>query len=540
MWQSSPKMEYKEPSGSVSVPNFIRPQTTWFSFNEDAKITSECMSAQYSNVAHCPFVQPWDSATPPESDSSWIDKSLLSKYMEIRSKMSHRISPSYYTDDVFEEAVLADVIANAARRDPSKYASIKTYGKKGLFGIEEKSSPVALVVTEYIPDSSTTRPPWEWEKTNRLDLLSHMINGYDSLIDFGDMVVPIRGIICSTFFAGIIFRLAQLFQKVTVVRSPLCMHWDDQAFIVCIGKRKMNKYVEKAVKLFRRLIAVPREGQVWGYAVPPVCIKDPSVCTWIRDMNRSLMTSAVFEKNWTEFAALERWTSSLRIKKYVFWQEAKTERLIGFYFGSFNPVHENHIALVEFAHKRLGVEKVFLVPNQDGNKEKGDEMISFEHRLSMVNARIGAEQGLDFVDTLEPAGNTQRWETKANIAEGTTNKLFENSKFSGQPVLILGQDSWNKAVLGSSRDKTTRHFIGIAKIVKSKIFVFPRSANSSDEIVNAPKPIRELVKIVDGYADPIEGLSSSSIRDGIKDNAPSVPGLHASVRDYIDRNNLYR
>ena len=538
--ESSPKIEYKTPSVSGSVPNFIRPQTTWFAFAEDSKFTSECMSAQYSNVAHCPFVQGQpDSGSGPESDSLWIDKTLLFKYIEIKGKIPSCVTPSYYADPIFKEAVLADIIANAARRDPTKYASIKSPGRKGLLGIEEESTGVALVVTDYISDSHH-KLPWEWEKIHRVSLLSHMVDGYDSLVDFGDMVVPIRGFVCSVFLAGVIFRLGQLFQKVTVVRSPLCMHWDDQAYIVCIGKRKINKYVEKALKLFRRLVAVPEENQAWGYAVPPVCIKDPTVCTWIRDMNRALMTSLVFEKSLTDFPTLERWVTSLRIKKYVFWKEAKEEHLIGFYFGSFNPVHENHIALVKYANKQLGMEKVYLVPNQDGNKEKGNEMVSFDHRMNMIKTRMGAEAELGFVETLEPVGNTQRWETKANIAEGTTNKLYENSRLSGQPVLILGQDSWNKAVIGSSRDKTTRHFIGIAKIVKSKIYVFPRSANSSEEIVNPPKPIRELVKVIEGYVDPIEGLSSSSVRDQLRENAGSGSGLHAAVREYIDRNNLYR
>ncbi len=531
------ELTLKDPLGSVPVPNFIRPQTTWFTFNEEAKITSECMSAQYSNVAHCPFVQGEIAGT---DECMWIDKTLLAKYIEIRESKSDWIAPTGYTDALYEDAILADVVANAARRDPSKYALVS--GGGALFGINKGDSKVGLVVVNTPVEDMSVENPWEWEQRNRCLVLERLMDGYEGLADFGDMVVPIRGLICSVFFAGLIFRLGQLFQKVSVVKSPLCMHWDDRAFIVCIGKRKVNKYVEKSLRLTRRLV-VSSEDCKWGYAVPPICLKDPTVCTWIRDMNRGLMTSVVYEKSLGDFATLEKWASSMRIKKYLFWQEAQEERLVGFYFGSFNPVHENHIALAKYAHDQLGMERVFLIPNQTGNKEKEEDMVSLQHRSGMIKARI--EDGgsdLAFLETFEPLGNTQRWEAKANIAEGTTNKLFEYSRFSGQPVLILGQDSWNKAVIGSSRDKTTRHFIGIAKIVKSKIFVFPRTNTVENEIVNAPKPIRNLVKVVEGYTDPIDGLSSSMIRTKVKNEELDdvIPGLHASVREYLDRHKLYR
>lgn len=535
-------LTFKETSITIAVPNFIRPQTTWFAFNEEAKITSECMSAQYSNVAHCPFVQGEISGT---DECMWIDKTLLWKYIEIRQSKSDWIVPSGYDEKLYEEAILADVVANAARRDPSKYSLVRAQHGE-LFGIKAGESEVGLVVVDTPIGDPKLENPWDWELRNRCVIFSRLLEGYDSLNDFGDMVIPIRGLVCSVYFAGVIFRLGQLFQKVSVVRSPLCIHWDDRAFIVCVGKRKVNKYVEKSLKLTRRLVVSGEDvdGHKWGYSVPPVCLKDPTVCTWIRDMNRGLMTSVVYEKSLGDFATLEKWASTLRVKKYVFWEEAKEERLIGFYFGSFNPIHENHIALAKYGHDQLGMERVFLIPNQDGNKEKEVDMVSLDHRLGMIKARIGAgDSDLAFVETFPPVGNTQRWEAKANIAEGTTNKLFENSRFSGQPVLILGQDSWNKAVIGSSRDKTTRHFIGIAKIVKSKIFVFPRSNAGENEIVNAPKPIRDLVKIVEGYSDPIEGLSSSNIRTNVKDlegHADPIPGLHASVREYLDRHKLYR
>ena len=546
----STQVEYVGPSPTNPVPNYIRNQPTWFAFNEEAKITTECMSAQYSNVAHSPFVQAFENtsfAEPtsrPPSEATWIDRTLLSKYMEIKSMQRNLRAPAYYQDPDFRIALVSDIVANVARRDPLKYTRVHWPGEE-LFGATSSDTEVALGVCNTWDDGSFSlaRAPWEWEEQHRVRMLKEISKTYESLIDFGDMIIPIRGLVCSVFFAGEIFRLGQLFQKLSIVKSPLTMLWDDQAFIVCVGKkRKGNKYVEKAVKLMRRLIVEPSDDRKWGFSVPPVCLKDPTVCTWIREMNRGLMSGLVYEKHSCNFTTLEKWVSVLRIKKYVYWREAKEERLVGFYFGSFNPVHENHIALARYAHDMLGFEKIFLVPNQGSHEDKKEVMVSIEHRSAMLKIRITTEPGLEFIETFEPVGNTQKWETKANIAEGTTNRLFENSRYSGQPVLILGQDSWNKAVIGSSRDKTTRHFIGIAKIVKSKIFVFPRF--SDEQIVNPPKPIRELVRFIEEYSDPIKTLSSSTIRNALNASDRStlihIDGLHPTVLEYILRNSLYK
>jgi len=267
------------------------------------------------------------------------------------------------------------------------------------------------------------------------------------------------------------------------------------------------------------------------------------VMSWVKSVNIQLMSPVIHAAPGAltyvaqSVPTIERWASNLRIKKYLFWQDAVEQHPIGFYFGSFNPIHENHVALAQYAHDCLGVEKVFFVPNQDGNKDKESTVLPLEERLGMIRARI---DGIEFFDTVSPNTSTQRWEAKANIAEAMTNKLFENFRSSGQPVLLLGEDSWNKAVIGSSRDKTTRHFIGIAKIVKSQIFVFPR-AKTCEEIVNPPKPIRELTKVISDYSDPIVGLSSSMIREKLMStNKPDqIDGLHPNVRQFIDSHNLY-
>ena len=214
----------------------------------------------------------------------------------------------------------------------------------------------------------------------------------------------------------------------------------------------------------------------------------------------------------------------MRFKKYLF--PNRPAKRVGFYFGSFSPVHENHLAVARFAVDQLGFAKVVFVPNQDGNDAKPD-MPLLSHRVGMIRARLDEEDTNAF-QVLTPPGKTHRWEAKAELAEAVCGDFFMESQDSGQPVILLGQDSWNKV---------TRHFIGIAKLVKTEVFVFPRTAGADEFVANPPKPIRELVTIVQGYQDPIVGLSSSAVREGLLSG--SHQGLHPAVQAYIQQHQLY-
>jgi nicotinate (nicotinamide) nucleotide adenylyltransferase len=285
--------------------------------------------------------------------------------------------------------------------------------------------------------------------------------------------------------------------------------------------------------------ADPASNSKWGYSVPPACFSDPVWIKWLRNINNQLIgavrPSAPFQPE--TYESIYKLASRLRLKKYIFPNEPNT--VIGFYFGSFNPVHENHIALAEYAHKQLGLTRIVFVPNSDEHEAKKDELLPIGHRISMLEARVSS---IDWMSVIKPAASTKRWESKAEIAEDACSSLMQETPSIGVPALLLGQDSWNKAVLGSSRDKTTRHFIGISKLVNAKFFIFPRTEgqDSGQPVLPAPKPIRDNLTVVDGYRDPIGHLSSSRIRQALRMNFLECPeGLDVRVYEYVRAKNLY-
>jgi nicotinate-nucleotide adenylyltransferase len=533
---SGPATSFRESASSVMSS---RPTALWFSLGQDSKVSSQARSAQYSAVAHSPFVSQEHFA--PTIEESEEDGMLLyskwdsvRKYIEFRTqKIPPTISHPFIFSDLFFQAVVADVISNAFHRDPSLYKSVWPGTVMGIpVSNEGELADLAIARTAGFAQKIL---PWMWEKSNRSEILSEIIEGIQNTKS--DLLIPYHGLILSPWFGGILFRLAQLFFKITVVRSQLSPGWDDSCFVFCQGKRESSKLVDKAFKLLTRLVVKPEAQStlpLWGYSVPPACFNDPCLCDWLRAVNAQLMGSTRLTD---QSQSLLKLASQFRLKKFLF--PNASEQLVGFYFGSFNPVHENHIALALFAKERLGLDHVVFVPNNDENDEKKEVLVALNHRVSMLRARIEHIEGME---VMEPPKSTKRWESKAEIAEERTAKLFEESESRGQVALILGQDSWNNAVLGSSRDKVTRHFIGISKLVKTKFLVFPRTQESDIPVLPAPKPIRENVNVVEGFVDPIEGLSSSRLRQGLKNREmdQGTPiGLHPSVFQYICSNKLY-
>ena len=515
--------------GNGAASTGPRPSPVWFGLGAESAVSPQCRSAQYSAVAHSPFAASFgdnDNLVP----SMYTAGDCLESFCELRQSIPAAISLPYSDTNLIRHAELADIISNAVKRDPALYKHVWPASVLGI-AVTEGVADLAVAQT---PVSAThaERMPWQWELLNRGDILKAIVEALEHCN--GDLVIPFRGLMLSQWVAGLLFRLSQIFVKITVVRSQLTPRVDDVCFIFCQTKRGSSKLVDKAVKMLTRLSLDSdiSEGKNWGYSAPPVCFTDPAMVTWLKSVNAQLV--GFVKRSFvppTEYPSIDRLASQFRLKKFLF-PEAPVE-VVGFYFGSFNPVHENHIALAQFALDHLGVNRVVFVPNFDGNDEKED-VLPIQHRAAMLKARL---QGTAGMDTVTPSAPTKRWEAKASFAEETVTRIFEESRSSGQPALLLGQDSWNKAVLGSSRDKTTRHFIGISKLVKVKFIIFPRT-DQAEPVLPAPKPIRENITIVDGFADPIPGLSSSKVRNAFQ-RGETPQGVHASVSEYIRTHRLY-
>ncbi|KAF4738914.1 hypothetical protein FOZ63_021287, partial [Perkinsus olseni] len=139
--------------------------------------------------------------------------------------------------------------------------------------------------------------------------------------------------------------------------------------------------------------------------------------------------------------------------------------------------------------------------------------------------------------------NSQRWADREALAHALVGDMAAATTDVLVPVILCGEDSFMKALKGSTRDKTTRHFIGLAELDTS-IIVFPRSP-SAEALKNAvdevPPRIRRRVSVAGGYSDPHPGLSSSRIRAAIAESSGlEAPGVDQSLLAFIRERKLYQ
>ena len=182
---------------------------------------------------------------------------------------------------------------------------------------------------------------------------------------------------------------------------------------------------------------------------------------------------------------------------------------IGLLGGTFDPIHNGHIAIAKTAIQQLKLDKLFLIPAR--NPWQKSEFTDSKHRLEMV---IRAAQDLEKVEVLDievnKSGPTYTFET---LQELHTN--YPESEF----VLILGSD----AVAGINTWKEPNLVKTLARI-----YVVQRAGDFTQDwhFDHIQMP-------------PIE-ISSTSIREKVKNNESISELVPKAVNEYISANGLYK
>jgi len=68
---------------------------------------------------------------------------------------------------------------------------------------------------------------------------------------------------------------------------------------------------------------------------------------------------------------------------------------IGIFGGTFNPVHEGHLAIAEEVRKTLGLDCVLFIPAGRPPHKRGRKILPSRHRLEMVRLAVRDHIGLD-------------------------------------------------------------------------------------------------------------------------------------------------
>ncbi len=207
--------------------------------------------------------------------------------------------------------------------------------------------------------------------------------------------------------------------------------------------------------------------------------------------------------------------------------------MIGFYGGSFNPVHKGHIEVSKFLLKSPFVEKIYLTPvfKHPFNKS----LAPYSDRVAMIKLAIEEEMGLEVSEVEKDRGGVSyTFELLDYLKESFGDGFF----FIGGLDTLNSIDKWknweyivsNYNILFTTRAKVEIDNEKIAKIEKAA----GKKLNFAKDIASLNPRGLNLIEV------PSIPVSSSEIREKIKKGENLSGILHPDVISYIYRKKLYK
>ena len=185
---------------------------------------------------------------------------------------------------------------------------------------------------------------------------------------------------------------------------------------------------------------------------------------------------------------------------------------IGLFSGSFNPVHKGHVMLAEYLCKQQGLDEVWMVLSPHNPMKRVEGLADDVHRLNML--KLALEDQLNIrpsdVELLLPRPS-YTYRTLQYLTQAYPQHTF---------VLIIGEDN----MLCFDKWKNYRWILD-----NYEILVYPRGTERHECTYANMKKVEA----------PLFPISSTWIRQCIKDDMDLTEWLEPKVSDYIKQNKLY-
>ncbi|SNR14128.1 nicotinate (nicotinamide) nucleotide adenylyltransferase [Tenacibaculum jejuense] len=190
---------------------------------------------------------------------------------------------------------------------------------------------------------------------------------------------------------------------------------------------------------------------------------------------------------------------------------------IGLYFGTFNPIHIGHLIIANHMVENSDLDEIWMVVTPHNPFKKKSSLLDNHHRLEMV---FKATEDYDKISPSDIEFKLPQPNYTVHTLAHISDKYPDNN-FS----LIMGEDNL----------KSLHKWKNYEVILQDhNVYVYPRISEGKVETQfdNHPKIHRVNAPIVE--------ISSTMIRNAIKENKNIKPLLTAEVWQYIDEMNFYK
>jgi nicotinate-nucleotide adenylyltransferase len=190
---------------------------------------------------------------------------------------------------------------------------------------------------------------------------------------------------------------------------------------------------------------------------------------------------------------------------------------IGLYFGTFNPIHIGHLIIANHMVEHSDLDEIWMVVTPHNPFKKKSSLLDNNHRFEMVYRATEDYSKIkpSDIEFKLPQPNYTVY-TLAHISDVYPDKEF---------CLIMGEDNLKSLHKWKNYETILEHH---------HIYVYPRISEGKTETQFDKHP---KIHKVDA---PIVQISSTMIRNGIKDQKNIQPLLSKEVWEYVDEMNFYR
>lgn len=200
---------------------------------------------------------------------------------------------------------------------------------------------------------------------------------------------------------------------------------------------------------------------------------------------------------------------------------------IGIFGGSFNPVHNAHLAVAQAARRELKLDRVLLIPAAIPPHKQNERLASDKHRLEMLRLAVSGRRGIEVDDReIRKGGVSYTVET----IEELVREFPPGTRF----VLILGSDS---LVLFPKWKSVNRIFDLV------EIAVYPRRGFAIEDLgaLTGKFAPEQIERLRHGFLSlPPVDLSATEIRERWQRGEPVKGLLPESVEEYLRRHALWK
>ena len=190
---------------------------------------------------------------------------------------------------------------------------------------------------------------------------------------------------------------------------------------------------------------------------------------------------------------------------------------IGLFFGSFNPIHLGHTQLAEYIFEYSGVDEIWYIVSPRNPLKEQSELIDEHLRFRLIEM---ATEGKDYLKVSDIEFNMPKPSYTINTLQALSEKYPEDNF-----ILLIGSD--NMQIFDQWKDYQTI-------LNEYSILVYPRKDFDYE-------PFEEIYPDMQILEEaPFFEISSTDIRELIKNNQDASQWLHPDVYQFIKENRLYK